>query len=58
MEAIVSDAKAFTKASHEKDMQDGVDPDDEQANLDEYPLGMSDDKQSDNDPFDGSEVEV
>ena len=58
MEAIMSEAKAFVKASHEKDVQDGIDPDDEWANLDEYPLRMSDDKQSDNDPFDGGEVEV
>ena len=57
MEAIMCEAKAFVKASHEKDMQDKVDPDNEWANLDEYPLGMSDDK-SNNDLFDGGEVEV
>ena len=50
--------QGLTKASHKKDMQDRVDPDDEQANVDKYPLGMSDDEQSDNDLFDGGEVEV
>ena len=50
--------EAFAKASHERDMQDGIDPDDVQANLDEYPLRMSDDEKSDNDPLDGDKVEV
>ena len=52
MEAIMSEAKAFAKASCERDMhscerdmQDGINPDDDQANLDEYPPRMSDDKQ-------------
>ena len=45
MEAIMSEAKAFAKASCERDMQDGINPDDDQANLDEYPPRMSDDEQ-------------
>ena len=53
----MSEAKAFMMASHERDMQDGIDPDDDWANLDKYPPRMSDDEWSDNDPLDGNEVE-
>ena len=58
MEAIMSEAKAFAKASCKRDMQDGIDPDNDRANLDEYPPGMSDDEWSNNDPLDGHEVEL
>ena len=44
MEAIMSEAKAFTKASCERDMHDGINPDDDWANLDEYSPRMSDDE--------------
>ena len=50
--------EAFTKASHERDMQDIIDPDDDWADLDEYPHGMSDDKWSYNDLLDGDKVEL
>ena len=58
MEAIMSEAKAFIKASHKRDMQDGIDPDNDWANLDGYPPRMSDDKQSNNDLLDGDKAEL
>ena len=58
MEAIMSEAKAFTKASRKRDMQDGINPDDDHANLDKYPLRMSDNEWSHNDLLNGNEVEV
>ena len=58
MEAIMSETKTFMKASRKRDMQDGIDPDNDRVNLDEYPPGMSDDKWNNNDPLNGNKVEL
>ena len=54
----MSEAKALMKASCKRDMQDGINPDDDHANLDKYLLRMSDNQWSHNDPLNGDEVEV